>query len=213
MENNQAPQVGTQTSTATAPGLAPLMLASASPRRAEILRIVGWPFVVRVADVDESRIVGEGAVDYVQRLAREKAVTVAAASSGLVLGADTVVVIDGLVLGKPVDDEDARRMLKLLSGKWHEVLTGVALVDAADGREAVACERTRVRFAALSDEEMTWYVAGGEPLDKAGAYAVQGQAALFIEAVEGDYWNVVGLPIQLVYKLALRFDRGTDVRC
>jgi septum formation protein len=123
---------------------------------------------------------------------------------GLTLGADTVVVVvGGEVLGKPTDEDDARRMLKLLSGRWHEVLTGVALVRAETKEVLVAHERTRVRFAELSEAEIDWYISTGEPTDKAGAYAVQGRAALFIEEIEGDYWNVVGLPIRLVYKLLL----------
>lgn len=181
----------------------PLVLASASPRRAEILRAVGWPFEVSAADINESIAPEESAPAHVERLAREKAEAVASSRLlGLVLGADTVVVADDRILGKPRDEEDARRMLRLLRGRWHEVLTGVALVRAENRRVAVAHQRTRVKFAPMSESEINWYIATGEPMDKAGAYAVQGRAALFIEAIEGDYWNVVGLPIQLVYKLA-----------
>ncbi|MCA1816828.1 MAG: Maf family protein [Acidobacteria bacterium] len=183
-----------------------LVLASSSPRRAEILRAVGWEFEAVAADVDESPGEGESAREYVERLAREKAEAVAGARLfGLVLGADTTVVADGGILAKPEDDEDARRMLRALRGRWHEVLTGVALVRAEESRVVVAHERTRVKFAEMSDAEVDWYVATGEPRDKAGAYAVQGRAALFIEAVEGDYWNVVGLPVRLVYELAKKF--------
>ena len=183
-----------------------LVLASASPRRAEILRAVGWEFEVAAANVDESARDGETPAAYVERLAREKAGAVAGTRLfGLVLGADTVVVADEHVLGKPRDAEDARRMLRLLRGRWHEVLTGVALVRAEDSRAVVAHERTRVRFAEMTDEEIDWYVATGEPADKAGAYAVQGRAALFVEGIEGDYWNVVGLPVRLVYRLAGEF--------
>lgn len=182
-----------------------LVLASASPRRAEILRAVAWPFEKLAADIDEKRFPGEGAVAYVERLAREKAEAAATWRAGrLVLGADTVVVVDDEILGKPLDEEDARRMLHLLGGRWHEVLTGVALVRAGvEARSVVAHERTRVRFAQMTEAEVNWYVASGEPLDKAGAYAIQGRAALFIEEIDGDYWNVVGLPIQLVYKLRM----------
>jgi len=157
-----------------------------------------------VAGIDESRAPAEDATAYVQRLAREKAeAVVARLESGLVLGADTVVVVNGEILGQPRDDDDARRMLKLLSGKWHEVLTGVALVRAGEGTETlVDYERTRVRFAEMSADEIEWYVGTGEPKGKAGAYAVQGRAALLIEEIEGEYFNVVGLPIRLVYKLA-----------
>jgi septum formation protein len=159
-----------------------------------------------VAGIDESRAPGEDATAYVQRLAREKAeAVVAKLESGLVLGADTVVVINGEILGQPRDDDDARRMLKLLSGKWHDVLTGVALVRVGEGTKTlVDYERTRVRFAEMSADEIEWYVGTGEPKGKAGAYAVQGRAALLIEEIEGAYFNVVGLPIRLVYELALR---------
>lgn len=182
-----------------------LVLASASPRRAEILRAVGWPFETLAVDIDESRREGEGAVAYVERLAREKAEAGAArASTGrLVLGADTVVLVDERVLGKPLDDGDARVMLRLLSGHWHEVLTGVALVkEGSEKLVVVAHEKTEVRFASLTEAEVEWYVASREPLDKAGAYAIQGRAALFIKKIRGDYWNVVGLPVQLIYRLA-----------
>ena len=120
---------------------------------------------------------------------------------GLVLGADTTVVVADQILGQPVDEADARRMLELLNAKWHEVLTGVALVRVG-GQTRVGYETTRVRFAEMSDEEIDWYVASGEPLDKAGAYAVQGMAGLLIEEVQGEYFNIVGLPIRLVYELA-----------
>jgi septum formation protein len=185
--------------------LEPLVLASASPRRAEILRAVGWPFEALPAEIDETPHASEDPVAYVERLAREKALATAArrADSCLVLGADTTVVVDGVMLAKPLDEADARRMLKLLSGRWHEVLTGVALVRA--GREprrvAHAHQATRVRFAALSEAEINWYVATGEPMDKAGGYAVQGRAALLIEEVAGEYLNIVGLPVRLVYSL------------
>ena len=181
-----------------------LILASASPRRAEILTAVGWEFEKQIADVDETELPRENPADYVQRLAREKAVAVAEKLAGaLVLGADTTVVIENQIIGKPTDLEDARRMLRMLSGNWHEVLTGVALVrNTGENLETkVDVQRTRVKFAALSDAEIEFLVELGAPLDKAGAYAVQGAAALFIERIEGDYWNVVGLPIQLVYRL------------
>ena len=185
-----------------------LILASASPRRAEILRAAGWPFVARPADIDETRQADEAAIAYVERLAREKASAVARQlSSGLVLGADTVVLLDAEILGKPADADDAGRMLRALSGRWHEVVTGVALVRADNGQHSVAHERTRVRFAALSDAEIDWHAATGEPLDKAGAYAIQGRAALFIEEIQGDYWNVVGLPLRLLYRLLKKNSR------
>jgi len=185
-----------------------LVLASGSPRRAEILRFVGWAFEKNVADVDETEFAGEKPEDYVRRLAKTKAETVAEIyENALVLGADTIVVIDNQIIGKPKNLDDARRMLRLLSGKWHEVFTGVALVKVSNiKRETkVDLKKTRVKFAALSDAEIELLIEKGEPLDKAGAYAVQAQAALFIEEIRGDYWNVVGLPVNLVYEMAKHF--------
>ncbi|HEY3037358.1 MAG TPA: Maf family protein [Pyrinomonadaceae bacterium] len=181
-----------------------LVLASKSPRRAEILRAVGWAFEAIAAGIDETRYASEDPVSYVKRLARSKAETVALKTpAGVVLGADTVVVIDNQILGQPQDDEDARRMLRLLSGKWHEVLTGVALVRARDlAQGSVGHETTRVRFCEMSQDEIDWYVSSGEPQGKAGAYAIQGRGALFIEEIQGDYFNVVGLPVRLIYELS-----------
>ncbi|MGC2238247.1 MAG: Maf family protein [Pyrinomonadaceae bacterium] len=185
-----------------------LILASGSPRRAEILNFVGWEFEKRVADVDETEFPGEKPDAYVQRLALEKAEAVAVNyENALVLGADTIVVIENQIIGKPKDLDDARRMLRILSGKRHEVFTGVALVEKdskfkiQNSKSLVGLQKTAVKFAELSDEEIEFLVEKGEPLDKAGAYAVQAQAALFIEKIEGDYWNVVGLPVNLVYRL------------
>ena len=181
-----------------------LILASGSPRRAEILTAVGWQFEKEVADVDETEFSGEKPEDYVQRLAKTKAETVAANHRhALILGADTIVVIDNQIVGKPKDFEDARWILRMLSGKWHEVLTGVALVKILEGNfeTKVNLQRTRVKFAEMNDAEIEFLIEKGEPLDKAGAYAVQAQAALFIEEIRGDYWNVVGLPVNLVYDL------------
>lgn len=207
MEKERASQVERPARRGAGVALERLVLASASPRRAEILRTVGWEFEIAAANIDETVRAGETPNEYVQRLAREKAEAVACVRLfGLVLGADTVVVVDGAILGKPRDEEDARRMLRLLRGRWHEVLTGVALVRAETKRAAVAHARTSVRFCEMSDAEIDWYVATGEHADKAGAYAVQGRAALFIEGLEGDYWNVVGLPVRLVYELARTFE-------
>lgn len=179
-----------------------IVLASSSPRRAEILTAAGWPFEIRVAGVDESIGVDEDPVSYVRRLAFAKAQTVASTlERGVVLGADTTVVVDGEILVQPEDDEDARRMLRLLSGKWHEVLTGVVLIKVNADFSLADMERTQVRFAEMSTAEIDWYVSTGEPKGKAGAYGVQGRAALFIEEIQGDYFNVVGLPIRLVYEL------------
>jgi len=185
-----------------------LILASASPRRSEILKAVGWKFEKQVVDLDETELENENPADYVVRLAREKALAVAGKiENGLILGADTTVVIENEIIGKPKDLADAAKMLGKLSGRWHEVLTGVAIVKKNDGKTEIQAdlERTKVKFYSLSDSEINYLVERGEPLDKAGAYAVQGVAALFIERIEGDYWNVVGLPVQLVYKLARQF--------
>jgi septum formation protein len=186
-----------------------LTLASKSPRRAEILRAVGWECEAIAADIDETRFASEDAVSYVQRLAIAKAETLAPkVAEGLVLGADTVVLIDGEILGQPRDDEDARRMLRLLNGKWHEVVTGVALTRAGQiGGALDDHETTRVRFCEMSTDEIDWYVSTGEPKGKAGAYAIQGRGALFIQEIQGDYFNVVGLPVRLVYELSRRISR------
>ena len=177
-----------------------LILASASPRRAEILEAVGWEFEKHAAEIDETELPNENPADYVQRLAGEKAAAVAEKyKNRLVLGADTIVVIENKIIGKPKDLADARKMLRMLSGNWHEVLTGIAIIK--DNEISIGLQRTRVKFAELSDTEIEFLVQEGKPLDKAGAYAVQAQAALFIEQIEGDYWNVVGLPVSLVYEL------------
>ncbi len=177
-----------------------LVLASGSPRRSEIMNSVGWTFTKDIPDIDESERKGETPEAYVQRLAREKAAAVAASHPDeIVLAADTTVVIDDQIIGKPQDLSDARRMLRMLSGNWHEVLTGIAVMD--DGKVEVGLQRTRVKFAEMTDAEIRFLADVGDPLDKAGAYAVQAQAALFIEGIEGDYWNVVGLPVRLVYAM------------
>ncbi|HZL49318.1 MAG TPA: Maf family protein [Terracidiphilus sp.] len=192
-----------------------LVLASASPRRRELLTQAGFSFQVHPAHIPEEPLEGEDPIAYVTRLAREKAQVVFreltsengptgkaspnSKSSLAVLGADTTVTLDNHILGKPEDAADAARMLRLLSGRTHRVITGVALVTA-EGAE-VAAEATAVRFLALSDEEIAAYVATGEPMDKAGAYAIQGRAARWIPRIEGCYFNVVGLPLALVSTL------------
>ena len=177
-----------------------LILASGSPRRAEILHSVGWEFEKHVPDIDESERDGESPEDYVLRLGIEKAEKIAVDHPGrLVLAADTTVVVDHHMLAKPTDMADAIRMIKLLAGRWHEVLTGVAVSENGTTRSAV--ENTRVRFAEMTEGEVAFLAQEGDPLDKAGAYAIQAQAALFIESIEGDYWNIVGLPVRLVYEL------------
>ena len=182
-----------------------LILASASPRRAEILTAVGWKFEKHAAEVDETELPNEKPADYVQRLAEEKAAVVAVKfKNQLVLGADTIVVIENQIVGKPKDLADARKMLRMLSGNWHEVLTGVAIIK--DEEISVGLQRTQVKFAELVEAEIEFLIERGEPLDKAGAYAVQAQAALFIEQIKGDYWNVVGLPVSLVYELVTQIN-------
>jgi septum formation protein len=175
-----------------------LVLASKSPRRQQILRDAGIPFVVRAVDLPEERRTGEAPIHYVRRLAEEKAFAVPIDSSEVVLGADTVVVIDNHVLEKPRDAADAMRMLGLLSGQEHEVITGICL--RTESRKVIDVASTRVRFVPLTSEELEAYAASGEPMDKAGAYAIQGLASKFIERIEGDYFNVVGLPVALVYR-------------
>jgi septum formation protein len=197
-----------------------LILASASPRRHELLTQAGFSFQVHAAHIPEDPYPNEDPIAYVIRLAREKAQAVfdqltapgaqqsetAAGLAGCltvepltVLGADTTVTLDNHILGKPEDAADAARMLRLLSGRTHRVITGVAVVTAESTE--VAAEVTAVRFLTLSDKEIADYIATGEPMDKAGAYAIQGQAARWIPRIEGDYFNVVGLPIALVSAL------------
>jgi septum formation protein len=195
-----------------------LILASASPRRRELLAQVGYRFRVHPVHIPEDPLPGEDPIVYVTRLAREKAEAVYRQLSSVnivaenlrsppsldvqplaVLGADTTVTLDNAILGKPEDAADAARILRLLSGRTHRVITGVALVTAK-GSE-VAAEATAVRFLTLSDEEIAAYVATGEPMDKAGAYAIQGRAARWIPRIEGCYFNVMGLPLALVCSL------------
>jgi septum formation protein len=201
-----------------------LVLASASPRRQDLLRGAGISFVVQPADVDETPLAGESARDCAERLAREKALAVwQKRPQDAVLGADTIVVVDGTILGKPVDADDAARMLNMLSGRVHQVITGVCLAkptpslesrvpsrNASDGSREfgtenpslkIASETTLVTMSAILDDEIRAYVATGEPMDKAGAYAIQGIASRWIPRIEGDYSNVVGLPVALVYRM------------
>jgi septum formation protein len=177
-----------------------LILASSSPRRAEILANAGLPFAVLSSAVDESPYPGEAPVDLVQRLANAKADLVVARAVGpsIVLAADTVVVLDGKILGKPSSAENARHMLQQLSGRTHSVLTGVALVRLPDGERRQFIESTLVHFRPITDEELSSYLATEEPYDKAGAYAIHGQAGRYIPRIEGCYFNVVGLPLSRV---------------
>jgi septum formation protein len=187
--------------------LIPLILASASPRRRELLTQAGYRFAVQASSVSEARRPGEDGIRLASRLAREKAEEVFVSRKDrapvLVLGADTVVVCGGEVLGKPVDAADATRMLLLLSGRTHQVVTGVAVVGGSGEAEVVevAAELTQVTMRTLAQEDVANYVAGGEPMDKAGAYAIQGYAGNWIPRISGCYFNVVGLPLALVSSL------------
>jgi septum formation protein len=195
-----------------------LILASASPRRVELLTAAGFRFETLPVDVDETRRDNETPIAYVRRLAEEKARAAFARHSEVqpdsqaqagrragptVLGADTTVVVEDDILGKPADPEDAARMLRRLSGRQHDVLTGIALVNATDCHVDVA--GTMVEFADISEQEIAWYVGSGEPMDKAGAYAIQGLASRFVTRIHGSYSNVVGLPISLVYAWLRRY--------
>jgi septum formation protein len=185
-----------------------VILASASPRRAEILRSVGWAFESLPVGIEEILTANEDGAQYVQRLAREKAGAAAArVPNAIVIGADTTVTIGEQILEKPADHADAERMLRLLRGRWHRVLTGVAVVNGSASEPRVALETTSVKFAEMSDNEIKGYVSTGEPMDKAGAYAIQGFGALFIEEIRGDYFNVVGLPVRLLYRLIKELGR------
>ena len=180
----------------------PLVLASGSPRRRELLAQAGYRFEIQVSSVAESRRPDEDAIRFATRLAREKAENVFArhAPGVVVLGADTVVVCDGEVMGKPADGADATRMLSRLAGRTHQVVTGVAVVWG-EGSAEVAAELTHVTMRTISPQEVSEYVAGGEPMDKAGAYAIQGYAGRWIPRINGCYFNVVGLPLALVTSL------------
>ncbi len=181
-----------------------LILASASPRRAEILAGAGIPFKVRAAQTDESHLAGESPEEMVERLACAKAEAVArddrSDDTRIILGADTVVVVDQEILGKPGDAATAQQMLMKLRGREHRVISGFALLRVSDGEMRVGHETTRVWFSEMSDAEVDAYVATNEPLDKAGAYAIQGIAARYIPRIEGCYFNVVGLPIARVWQ-------------
>jgi septum formation protein len=178
-----------------------LILASSSPRRQDLLRQAGIQFQVHAAHINEEQLSGEQPLEYALRLSREKAQTVAAHYPRChVLGADTIVVVKGEVLGKPKDNADARRMLRMLSGRGHEVTTAVSLVVPATPTET-RWRTTQVYFRELTEDEIQQYVAGGEPMDKAGAYAIQGGASRWTDRIEGEYSNVVGLPLSLVTEM------------
>jgi septum formation protein len=178
-----------------------LILASSSPRRQELLREIGIPFQVRAANINEDQAPGEPPMEYALRLAWEKAQAVLAQyPQSYVLGADTIVVLRGEVLGKPIDHADAARMLRLLSGRAHEVTTAVSLIATGTLAETRA-STTKVYFREIAEAEIQQYVAGGEPMDKAGAYAIQGGASRWTDRIEGEFSNVVGLPLSLVTEM------------
>lgn len=215
-----------------------LVLASASPRRQDLLRDAGIIFAVQAADIDETLLPDESPRKCAERLAQEKALTVwRTRPQDVVLGADTIVVVDGTILGKPVDRDDAARMLRLLSGRVHQVITGVCVIQTMNSRQPslasedrpedfarstsgfevlraenrelrTASETTLVTMSELSDTDIRDYVASGEPMDKAGAYAIQGRASRWIPRIEGDYTNVVGLPVALVYRMLSQLQKG-----
>ena len=181
-----------------------LILASGSPRRRELMARLGCRFETCTSDADEHIDLPAG--EAVAVLAERKAEAAAAGyAQGVIIGMDTLVSLDGRALGKPVDEDDARRMLKSLSGREHEVFTGVCLLDAATGRRSVGVERTGVRFRALSDAEIDEYIATGEPMDKAGAYGIQGGAGRFVAAVDGSYDNVIGFPTERFERMLAEF--------
>ena len=184
-----------------------IILASSSPRRRELLSQAGIPFTVIPGDVDEGKVELSGTPQQkAEHLAYLKALDVAKkVDKGLVLGADTIVVCDGELFGKPSDELDARRMLESLSGREHLVITGIAIIDAESGTVKKGYETTKVKFSELSGEEIAAYIKTGEPFDKAGAYAVQGRGALLVESLEGCYSNVVGLPLKRLNKILQEF--------
>ena len=185
-----------------------IVLASASPRRAELLRSAGIPFTIEVPNITEDSKPGETPIQHAERLAQEKSEVVAKRNEGkIVLGADTIVVVDNEILGKPRDAQDAARMLRLLSGRNHQVITGVCLARLTTSNQQLATEssRTTVAFDRIGEDEINEYIATPEPMDKAGAYAIQGIASRWINKIEGDYANVVGLPVALVWKMMQNF--------
>ncbi|BAH42808.1 septum formation protein Maf [Brevibacillus brevis NBRC 100599] len=184
----------------------PLILASSSPRRRELLQTLGLSFTVITSDVDETTAEHLTASEVVEELSLRKAKEVASRlTEGVVLGSDTVVVLDDQILGKPIDEMDAYRMLSMLQGQEHTVYSGVALIDVETGRTEVSHSLTHVRIRALTEQEIKSYIATGEPMDKAGSYAIQGIGATIVEGINGDYFTVVGLPLGLTSTLLTRF--------
>src|SRR5918911_5652302 len=180
-----------------------IILASSSPRRAELLRTIGVEFEIAPSQVKDRPHLDGAPADYITRRARAKAISIARQrEQGLVIGADTIVVLDGKILGKPADEAEAGKMLRGLSGRWHAVMTGVALYDVATRQEVADFDKTLVRFGQMSDQEIEWYVKSGEPMDKAGGYGIQGLASLVVEKIAGNYFYVGGLPPPPVYRLS-----------
>lgn len=185
----------------------PIILASASPRRAQLLRQIGLPFVVRASTICEETGTPSDPIEHVLELSRRKAEDVAAqVQTGLILGVDTIVVLNSAILGKPSSPEEAKCMLRRLSGRTHEVFSGLTLIRAKDGQMRSDFSRTEVKMHRLSEEEIEAYIATGEPLDKAGAYGIQGRAAPFIEEIHGCYYNVVGLPLAKLTQMLKAMD-------
>jgi septum formation protein len=187
-----------------------LILASSSPRRQELIQTLGLPYEIRVSDVNEDTDAGMSPAEIVEQLSIRKARAVSdmykaeQREEGIVIGSDTIVVLGEEVLGKPRDQQDAARMLDALQGKAHHVFSGVACIDLKTGRELRSHMVSKVTFRAMSEEEIWGYVQTGEPLDKAGAYGVQGLGAVFIEKIEGDFYNIMGLPLNLLYQMLLK---------
>lgn len=185
----------------------PIILASASPRRAQLLRQIGLPFVVRASTICEEIGIPSDPIEHVLELSRRKAEDVAAqVQTGLILGVDTIVVLNSAILGKPSSPEEAKRMLRRLSGRTHDVFSGLTLIRAEDSQMRSDFSRTEVKMHRLSEEEIEAYIATGEPLDKAGAYGIQGRAAPFIEEIHGCYYNVVGLPLAKLTQMLKAMD-------
>ncbi|WP_232695610.1 Maf family protein [Brevibacillus daliensis] len=184
----------------------PIVLASSSPRRQELLKNLGLPFTIQVSDIDETVSPDLKPEEIVQTLSFQKAEVITRnLSFGLVIGSDTIVVLDGQVLGKPTDEQDAYRMLRALSGRMHQVFTGIAIIDVASGKAEVSYSSTYVTMEAMTDETIYSYIASGEPMDKAGSYAIQGLGATLVQKIEGDYFTVVGLPLHLLAHMLTRF--------
>jgi len=184
----------------------PIILASRSPRRKDLLHQIGLTFTIDETDVDERVLPGEKAPAYAVRVAVDKAKAVSSwRNTGIIIAADTVVVLKSVILGKPSDIHDAERMLTMLSGRTHTVITGLAVLDAGSGTMQTGSATTKVRFLAVTQEQITSYLKTGEPLDKAGAYGIQGKGALLVDRIEGCYTNVVGLPLSLLGRMLSRF--------